>query len=756
MTGVTKAIRRALDVVSGHPLVREIRTLDEHGSKVAVDFVVPMPSRWIGAGQSPAGVRPVETVTFTFDDSFPLAVPLIELRQDFNRSHPHVQPGRTEDPPRPCYFEGDPQDLLRYRGMDGIMVQVADWLEKAAAAALMDFSQGWEPVRRDLINDWVEVDPNFVRGFVNRDGGSAFAVSQHLGLELRSGGHAYAISVEAQRQSLGPDVFRKVIENAAGVGLSVIVWGGKTPSGDPVVSDRYLPETVRTMAELTDRAAHYGLQGQLRAAFGLLQTRFGKSAYKLPLILTLLLVVRRPAHVIGQGSPLEIVPYVIEVRSASDFSGSSEVPVRPAAVRDAISRKLLASVSGSRPLEEAQWTLIGCGSVGAKLAIHLAREGRAPTTLVDRSLMAPHNYARHGLVPIPQFPVPDWKADAVARAIQGLGQSATPLHEDLAVALASSPPPKQIWPKATQLLVDATGSPTVTDALCLPQVEAKRPRVVETSLLGRGSVSYMAIEGPKANPSVQDLQAESYRLMADDDTLRELALASASDVVVVGQGCSTRTAQMTDARLSSFVPGMARYLSTALERGLPVQDGELAIGRVDDDLMNQSWQRFPVPAFRRLRSSTGRRASISHRVVELIDSAIADRPHVETGGILIGRFNEATDSFHIVDIVEPPPDSRFSAAEFTLGVEGIRDRLKAYNDRTRGTLYPVGTWHNHLANTPASLTDLATAAALALGQRFPVVLMIRTPGSIRGVIADSDRSGATPAVTIESLEETLP
>lgn len=754
MSGPTKAIRRALDTISAHGRVQNVRAIGEEGRKVAVDFVVPMPSRWVGAGESPSGVRPLETVTFTFGEAFPLQVPLVELRQDFDRAHPHLQPVPATEPPQPCYFEGNPLDLLRYQGVHGIVSQVADWLEKAAAADLMNFNQGWEPVRRDSLDDWVELDADFVRSLVNRDGGFAYSVSQHLQVPLVKGGHAYAISVNARRDGIGKAIFDKVIASAKGVGFCAVVWAGKNDVGKPTVSDKYLPETVGCMPELIERASQFGLLEQLRGAFAILRSRFQGKHYKIPLILTLLLVVRRPTNVIGQGSPLEIIPYVLEVTGASDLGDSSKTLLRPAMIHDAIGPKLLASVSGSRRLDNALWSLIGCGSVGSKLAIHLAREGRAPTTLVDRSLMSPHNYARHALLPMRQYPVPNSKASLLAAAIDGFDQSAKPLHEDL-LALVAPPAADaaKIWPKGTQFLLDATGSPSVTDALCLAGIQDARPRTIETSLLARGSIGFMAVEGPHANPSVQDLQGEFYRLVGSDEALHTAVFSAAGNVISIGQGCSTKTAQMTDARLSAFVPGMAHYVSRALEDGLPSQDGELVIGHLADDLMGQSWQRSYVPPFRRMRTASCTRISISDRVVGMVDIAIGERPGVETGGVLIGRYNEATDSFHVVDLLEPPSDSRFTAAEFTLGVAGLRDEIQSYCERVRGAVYPVGTWHNHLVDSPASLTDLATAAALALGQNFPVILLIRTPELIRGVVADAVRGTADKSVQIEPFAE---
>lgn len=43
--------------------------------------------------ERPSGVRPLEEVTFRFGAGYPVLAPEIRLRADFNRSHPHIQPG---------------------------------------------------------------------------------------------------------------------------------------------------------------------------------------------------------------------------------------------------------------------------------------------------------------------------------------------------------------------------------------------------------------------------------------------------------------------------------------------------------------------------------------------------------------------------------------------------------------------------------------------------------------------------------------
>ena len=83
-----------------------------------------------------------------------------------------------------------------------------------------------------------------------------------------------------------------------------------------------------------------------------------------------------------------------------------------------------------------------------------------------------------------------------------------------------------------------------------------------------------------------------------------------------------------------------------------------------------------------------------------------------------------------------PPDSRFSAEEFVLGVEGLADLIDGLVERNGGALYPLGTWHNHLVTSGPSSKDVATALKLATEQAFPLLMLIHTPGGYRSLTTE--------------------
>src|SRR5205823_4139942 len=106
-----------------------------------------------------------------------------------------------------------------------------------------------------------------------------------------------------------------------------------------------------------------------------------------------------PFKVIGTESPLELCPYVTDVSVPALFDHSGKSAIRPAGHRDRIEQRLLRRLAGYGGAQLPPWTLVGCGSLGSKIAMHLARAGAAPSVVVDKRTMSPHNAARHALVP---------------------------------------------------------------------------------------------------------------------------------------------------------------------------------------------------------------------------------------------------------------------------------------------------------------------------------------------------------------------
>ena len=150
--------------------------------------------------------------------------------------------------------------------------------------------------------------------------------------------------------------------------------------------------------------------------------------------------------------------------------------------------------------------IVGCGSLGSKIAAMLARAGVGRFMLVDDDLLLPDNFVRHDL---------DWrdvgthKADSVADRIQLAnpaascetrkhrfgGQESSGSIETLIEALAEC-----------DLLLDATAEPSVFNYLCATVAVAKKP-LLWAEVFGSGFGGLIARYRPGFEPSPASMRS---------------------------------------------------------------------------------------------------------------------------------------------------------------------------------------------------------------------------------------------------------
>ena len=67
----------------------------------------------------------------------------------------------------------------------------------------------------------------------------------------------------------------------------------------------------------------------------------------------------------------------------------------------------------------------------------------------------------------------------------------------------------------------------------------------------------------------------------------------------------------------------------------------------------------------------------------------------ETGGILIGSYDQGRRAIYIVDALPSPIDSQESRSSYIRGTRGLKGDVNRIVDITDGTLEYVGEWHSH-------------------------------------------------------------
>ena len=756
-------IRAALARIRQHPHVAQANLhadSTEGFPQVECLIGLNLPTQWRDKGESPSGVRLREPIFLTFSATYPQYAPLVRLRSDFNRSFAHIQPGADNEAPEPCYFEGDPRELIAHQGIDGLLNQVIDWLHRAAKNTLIDPNHGWEPVRRDVLEDIAVLDRAALRSHITSRGGYRFLETgyiRHLPekgnrpdkgylLMARVTDNAYPFD-QRMTDQIGEPPVNANSGIAQGRTLTILVSAGKASSGDPVICDNYEPETVHDISSLVARAGAYGCRAELIEALSLVSQRFSKRDARLGAVpLFIILVARRPIRVLGSDSDIEFIPYFFQADKEFTLETPTEVPVYPVALHDAISRNLLAELSGvTLPADMDPWIQIGAGSVGSKIVTHLGRAGLAPQVIIDNKCLSPHNSARYALtLPIDHYGL-TWlspKADIMCAVLAGLDQSATPIRQDAVDWRYDQKALRLAVPRHTAAVVNSTASLAIREALAAIPRDQLPARVIESALYGQGRVGLLTLEGVERNPNTADLTLEAYALARSNCGLQHLLLQNESQTnrQAIGQGCGTTTMVMSDARISLLAAATSQKLIEWRTGALP-QQGELYISQVSPDGMNLTWTSESVAPFKVIAPENNDRwqVRISPRADAKIREDFARYATVETGGVLVGALSSSRHTITVIDVLDAPDDSQRQRSEFILGRNGLVTALKRYAESSGYTLYCVGTWHSHLSNSGASALDHRTVGVLCNRIQSPALGLICLPDGYTAIVKESWR-----------------
>jgi proteasome lid subunit RPN8/RPN11 len=747
---VKAEIQRGITSIANHPSVNEILRVHLNTKNNNIDAVVAvqlgLPNKWMAEGKSPNGVSAIEAVTFSFPQSFPIHSPTVKLRADFDRSLAHVQPGSSGEAVLPCIYDGDIDELLHAQGLWVIVDQVVSWLEKAAMNQLIDPNQGWEVVRRDSLEDIIVADSDYLRGLVNSQKNYLLLVFGYLKINKpklsNSLSKEYLIYGQVGTHPLKLKelnvLFYEMIraKSSHGRSLAVIVTPDRLPNGELLIADRYLPESVTDVGSLRERAKECGCYKNFERALSLLEQRLSllnSSCATFPI--AFVLCARRPFHLIGDSSEIELIPYIFEIGAPKLLGKGNKTPVWSAGHKHAITPKLLQAFSGEQALPaNKELALVGCGSLGSKIAIHMARSGAAPSIVIDKKNLSPHNAARHALLPEAIDKDMTWlgsKAKALALAIKGLGQDSKDFNADITEAVHNTKLLQKLFPRETWAVINTTASFPVREALASIEPKKLRSRVIETLLFASGQVGLMTIEGSDRNPNSVDLIAQAYEVMRTSEQLRNavFVVEDSTPYYATGQGCGSTTMIISDAKISMLAASMSIGIYKMRAEGLPDTGGRILVGTVTDDEMGLNWTHINVPAVHvvPINGNSSWTIRLSETAHQKILKDCTEHPLVETGGILVGRISETQQAFVVTDVLPAPQDSRRSKYEFLLGTNAVKEMLYEYSSSCNYALYCLGTWHSHLSDSEPSERDLQTAMEIASRQSIPSVLLIKTP-----------------------------
>jgi len=740
---VPQSVADAVALLHRHAAVLRVEApvpADADTFRVEIFVEVELPSRAKPEGVSSSGVKSQELVVLDFDSDWPAAAPSIGLRKDFPRCFPHVDPYTIGDYVRPCVYNGSVSDLMHREGLDKIIDQIVGWLNKAAADNLVNPRQGWEPTRRDQLAGTIVFDADRMVQLVRPDGKPVQLPAVYTGLnEYRR----FAIASYPERH---PETWFTYDQKRDKFGrwfngfTSAFLVGATHVNGAAPIADAYEPETVGSLADLGAKATQYGMDGaallQALETFFVASQKAAKTfGWMGEFFSAVIMAVQRPLPLISaHGRSVELLPYVVMHSPLTSTKFQTHTKVEPAFHMQSLTPQVLRSMSGTTTANTAQSMIfLGCGSLGSKVSLHLARAGFGNQSFVDNDVFNPHNAARHALLERPEAKLFSIKSMLMQSALQELGHAPlVALYEDAASVLQSDKAFRAVVPSDTSLIVDATASLQVAEAACISHpLTSFEGRYVRTAMLGQGSACFLALEGPGRSVRVDDLLASLYGLCRYDPAQRARMAGKDADPerVFVGENCSSATTVMTDSVVSRSAALVAAQLERWFQRGFPAC-GALGIGVEDASGIGMQWttRMHDATTVLRTESDGGWELRILANVVVTITADVQQWRPKETGGALVGHVYPWRRCIVIADVVDAPLDSKRSPGRFVLGVDGLEDAVRDVHRDTLGHVHLIGTWHSHPGGGPLSPTDFSTLNKIAMdGQGLPVVSLVWTP-----------------------------
>ncbi|MCK4765306.1 MAG: Mov34/MPN/PAD-1 family protein [Candidatus Aminicenantes bacterium] len=668
--------------------VSEIKHLGDEHYTFTAEFRVNLPGKFDIIGQTERGVRKKEPVKFIFPPSFPYKAPFIYLRDDFCRNFAHINPSKEKV--TPCIFYGNLNELLQQpKWFDHILDQMADWLEKAAGNNLIDYKQGWEPMRSDELKGEIFYD----KGLIDKESEAPPVFYNNFPV------FAYVFPVHS-----------KLKEFDSNKHSTILIF--KMPIDK--ISDNYIPNYISKFSDLCEFAEQNHINH--------FRDRVNRVIKKLKKLFVIL-VIRRPSRLINSSSCLEALNFGIRIKRNSKTSKiKSNSEVYFLSHRDVCNLELLNRFSGNLKKQRFDWIFqIGCGSLGSKICVHLARNGNNNFVAVDKSKFSPHNNARHSLINRDIRNIN--KAFLLKHEIDKMGINVRRCSKDVQFLDFSKFP--------QSIIIDSTANLAVRNYLSRKSIPYP---IVHTSLYNHGKLAILLAESSERNPRLDDLIVFIFSECLRNKCLRESLLTEQAVRMSTGQGCGSFTTVVPDSRISLAAAGMSAKIQTYISSGVP-ENGEVLYGVVGDDDMGIRWNKIKNGKVLVVEPKDSEyEIRVFPKIAEIMDSEAKKHSPNETGGVLVGHISLINKCITISDLILAPEDSIETPNYFELGTSNLLNKIKEIEKKSNTLLTYLGTWHSHPHGGDASNLDKETKKKIKeLRNYMPTVCLIWTQNGLLSV-----------------------
>lgn len=641
------------------------------------DIKVNLPSSFKKISQTKKGVKNIERVVFEFPKEFPFKSPTVYLRDNFNKNFAHINP--TIEKVNPCIFEGSLHELIQQPlWMDGILDQLVDWLETSASDSMINPNQGWEPMRVDDNNGIIIYD-------------RAYIIQEHLTHKK----FAFEIMYKKRADSFISRILKKE-EAILGTFSKSYIFCFSSAN----VSNEYLPNIIKNFTDLVA----FAKKNQISNFKESINRNFKKLQDEGVATLFVAFFIKRPYPIINTNSDVEILHFTIELKRHKKKKDEvhQDAKVEILSGLNFANTEVLQQFSGAKnTIKEKQMiTQIGCGSLGSKIAMHLARNGNDNFTLVDNKYFVPNNNARHALF---SSSLIYRKVEILQRAMYELGLKNIQLEDKSIFDIIN------IGTSSEDIIIDSTASMSVNSFLTK---QAFSGRLIHTSLYHNGTIAFVGIEGKDRKVKIIDMIAYMYHLCTENKEIAKKITNTHASYQSIGQGCGSFTTVCSDATISISSAGMSNLIQNKIDNGFS-DNGELALGVMDENNLGMKWniEHFEPLEIRTIKGVQDEnwKIRIFQHVLDSVKEESLKWNNLETGGILIGHISISTQTIVITGQLEAPGDSERGKTKFSTGIKGLSQKIQEIERSSAMMITQLGTWHSHpnSSSCPSSI-DLSS------------------------------------------------
>lgn len=627
----------------------------ENGLFIEAEVKISIPT---GGVYNNLDIQNKERILIFLKPEYPLTAPAVIIaRDDFPFSFiPHLNMGVSKSKIKEL-------NLCLYRG------DIDEWFYEHGAMAFCD-----------LINEWFS---DLVNGeLIKKDGFECVRISNSIGIMVAD--------YEALEQRIVNDAREKghyILPLSISQCYANVENGNYNADGkhwpcilvfDKRVNTEYISENLGVASDLRKFYSYQSLNHAIQKYRNIYYDPNSQDSL-LNNGIFIILAVKRPQQVIGSFGYFEFLAFYMEF----DFSQNPHIDncqIKNMSALQSLNFKITERLSGTQ-FKKEDIIVWGCGALGSKVSMELARMGYLSQTLYDNDILMPHNLVRHEIAS--KYAIGLNKAKALEIEIKSM------YGNDIKVSGVDDNSFSCEKVLNNEIVVDCTASERNLSWSCMNN-EIKN-RFIRCEIFMEGKLGAVFVEGKNRNPDSYDMRVNLWYRAVDNETIKSWLNQDTKENMEfhIGFGCSSDTMVLDDATISNH----ASVIPHCINKYSQLDDGTLIINYFNKDVLENNF--IKVFTIRKYTSWKLREGWIIHcpsKVIERLKQISYEK--TENMGIWFGHINNRMKRFTIVDIYIPE-DNKRSSGNVTGGTQGVTEKIKQIIRSTGGMIGYIGEWHTH-------------------------------------------------------------